>query len=96
VRFGGLGICNPADVCDQQYKELLHGVVALILDQQSLLPIEVVHHQNELLSILSLFKINPLILSSCPSQLRWAMECCQEKKHLLAFSPSSGLAWFLT
>ena len=36
VRFGGLGVCIPADFCNQQYqfsKELLHGAVALLLDQ---------------------------------------------------------------
>ena len=86
VHFGGLGVCIPADVCNQQYqfsKELLHGVVALLLGQQSLLLSAVVHHQNELFKHLTTLKNQSLsdhsrlVVSHCPSHLRWAVECCQ-------------------
>ena len=88
VRFGGLGVCIPADVCNQQYqfsKELLHGMVAFFLDQQSLLPSEVVHYQNELFKHLTTLKNQSLsdhsrsVVSRCPFHLCWAVECCQEK-----------------
>ena len=57
-------------------------MVALLLDQQSLL---VVHHQNELFKHLTTLKNQSLsdhsrsVVSRCPSHLRWAVECCQEK-----------------
>ena len=66
VRFGGLGICNPMSTSWEQYgfsRALLQGFVDLVLSQKSALCPEVIHHQNDLFSHLSVLE-NGLCLSS--------------------------------
>jgi len=89
---------------DQQYnfsKELLRGVVALIFNQQSLLPVKVVHHQNKNFKCFTSVKNQFLSdhsrsnVSHCPPIYIGHGVLSGKGGIFMALHPSSGTVWLL-